>query len=114
MVHSTVLGCNHAFCRTCLLEYTVKRGYARCPLCRDMIDEDIMASILESRPFTRNRAQRVRTDLAVWKCRIIIRMLKKPQSFVMILMMATALRLTLNENPEARRILAPEIIVFTF
>ena len=76
-----------------------------------MIDGDTMVRILEDRPFTRHRARRVRTDLDVWKCRSIMRMMQKPQSFDMILLMGGALAMTLNRNPEARRILASEVVI---
>ena len=73
-----------------------------------------MLGILEDRPFTRRRQQRVRVQFDVWKCRSLLRMLRKPQSLDMIMIMGMEIAETLSRNTEALHIIGPELCAFSF
>ena len=108
MVVAVGLGCGHAMCRTCMLQYTVDRGGTSCPLCRHDICGCCVAAALRHRPFTRGRGKRVRADYLLWKGRSIVHMMKQPQSFRNLAYLIHQLNEIANEDEGAQKAIAAE------
>ena len=74
---STISECNHVMCRTCFLEFTVNRGYSKCPLCRNLICPEYVTHAIGNRPFTRNLLRCVHNGVFVWFSRALSHRLRE-------------------------------------
>ena len=63
--------CGHVMCRSCYLDFTVHRGYSKCPYCRTRIVHQYVENAIGDRPFTRSLPMQVQTDVHVWFSRAL-------------------------------------------
>ena len=106
---SAVLPCNHSMCRTCFVRFTVGQGGTHCPLCRAVIGKDAVSRELWARPCTRTLEQRVTTDLLVWRCRTLIRMMKKRQPRYALTFMVLEIVRAVDADATVRRTIAHDL-----
>ena len=106
---AAVLPCNHSMCRTCFVRFTVGQGGTHCPLCRAVIGKDAVSRELRARPCTRTLEQRVTTDLLVWRCRTLIRMMKKRQPRYALTFMVLEIVRAVDADATVRRAIAQDL-----
>jgi len=99
------LACGHALCRACFWKYTVLHGGTSCPLCRNNICERTVLSLLRRRPPTRHSAQSVQHDYSLWRCRVLVKRLKRPIRLDLVRETARELGRIADQNLHARAVI---------